>query len=68
MREAIIVNFIVLLALDHRGLEPAFDTVAEFGALACTQVTVGLTLTLLEVVGGRGQDLGRHVCLLNDPL
>ena len=68
MREAIIVNFIVLLALDHRRLEPSLDTVAEFGAFTRTQVTVGLALSLLEVVRSRGQDLGRHVCLLNDPL
>ena len=33
MRETIIIDLVVLLALDHSGLESAFDAVAEFRAL-----------------------------------
>ena len=68
LRETIIVDFIVLLALNHGRLESPFDAVAEFGALSCSQVTMCLALSLLEVVGGRGQNLSRHVSLLYDPL
>jgi len=33
MRETVIIDLVVLLALDHSGLESAFDAVAEFRAL-----------------------------------
>ena len=36
LRETIIVDFIVLLALNHGGLESPFDAVAEFGPLSCS--------------------------------
>jgi hypothetical protein len=36
LRETIIVDFIVLLALNHGRLESPFDAVAEFGALSCS--------------------------------
>jgi len=68
MRETIIIDLVVLLTLDHSGLESAFDAVAEFRALARPEVAMCLALTLLEVVSGCRQDLGRHKCLLDDPL